>query len=350
MVRTTIKEKAAKKLDAQMKDHINAPKEENFTGDFSKIISTGSTLLDLSISGSRVRGGGLPAGILVEIFGPSQSGKTALLCEIAGAVERQGGECQFDDPEARLDQEFASLFDMNIKKENYNQPDTVTQVFKALRDWEPANKNVINGKFTDSLAALSTDMEMSEEEGDKMGMRRAKEFSEQLRKSCRLIKQRNILHVCSNQVRVNVDAGKYGKRYTSPGGEAVKFYASVRMQFSNPEKMFKKITHKGREIKKAIGIEVEVEVVKTVDSPYRKAPLIILYGYGIDDVRANLQYLKDFKKHSIYTVGDTKLDISMEESIKLVEDNDLIDALRNEVIDLWEEIEKKFESNRKKRR
>ena len=89
-------------LAAQMKRRVHAKPEvkktAEYDGDDSQIISTGSTLLDLEISGGRVRGGGLPSGILIEVFGPSSSGKTVLLCEIAGAIQRQNGQVMFNDP------------------------------------------------------------------------------------------------------------------------------------------------------------------------------------------------------------------------------------------------------------
>ena len=172
---TQMKRKAAKPVDNT--DYVAPP------GDAAYVTSTGSTLLDLAISGTRIRGGGIPAGILVEIFGPSSSGKTVLLCEIAGYVQKKG-EVMFNDPEGRLNKQFASIFGLRIKDKNYAQPDTVPEIFKAVRDWKPGDGH--HGIFADSLAALSTDLEMGKE-GDKMGMRRPKEFSEELRKTCRML-------------------------------------------------------------------------------------------------------------------------------------------------------------------
>jgi protein RecA len=342
-------------LSRQMERHAKTKpkKEEELKGNFNLIISTGSTLLDLAISGKRIRGGGLPGGIVVEAFGPSQSGKTALLSEIAGAVQRKGGDALFHDPEARLDNEFAAMFGMHIPEEKYFQPDTVTEVFKESRKWIPDNTNydeVVNGIFADSLAALSTKMEMEEEDGDKMGMRRAKEFSEQLRKFCRIINKKNYLMVCSNQVRVNMDGqNKYSPKYTVPGGLAFSFYASVRLKFGTPSKIYKEITFNGKKIKEVVGIEVEIEVIKTVDSPYRKAPIYIMYDYGIDDIRGNLQYIKDHTKNTTFMVGDRKLDPSLEKSVKMVEHYNLEKELKNEVIDLWQAIQDELKVERKSR-
>lgn len=338
-------------LSTQMQRHSKKVKEkkEEQEGDFRMVISTGSTLLDLSISGGRVRGGGIPGGIFVEIFGPSGAGKTILLCEIAGDVQRKGGEVRFDDPEARLNKQFAQLFDLNTDKIKYDTPDKVTEVFDNIRNWEPKAKG-INGTFTDSLAALSTDIEMDKDQGDKMGMRRAKEFSEGFRKNARILKQKNYLMVCSNQVRENQDAGMYGSKFKSTGGFAIGFYASLRLRAGNPEKIYKSVTIKGKEVKQVIGVETQFEVFKSsIWKPYHKAPLYILFDYGIDDIRSNLQYIKTYKKLSMYAINGQTLGKSLEESILIVEnDSDLITSLKDEVIDLWENIESKFASNRKK--
>jgi len=276
-----------------------------------------------------------------------------LLSEIAGAVQRQNGEIMFHDPEARLNKQFAQIFGLDLKDELYKVPNTVTEVFKEVRNWEPekVKKSTIHGVFADSLAALSTDTEMEKEEGDKMGMRRAKEFSEELRKTCRMITKNNYLMVCSNQVRVNVDAGPYAQKYTTPGGEAVGFYASLRLRTMKPEKIYEKVKVAGKEVKRVIGVETQIEVFKSsIWKPYRTATISILFDYGIDDIRANLQFLKDYTKETTYCLGVTKLGQSMDESIKMVEKQGLEKELKEAVIDLWENIESKFENERKSKR
>jgi recombination protein RecA len=304
-------------------------------------ISTGSTLLDLAISGGRVRGGGLPGGVLVEIFGPSGSGKTILLSEIAGDIQRKGGEVKFNDPEARLNQQFAKMFGMELKEGEYHQPDTVPEVFETLRSWNPPKKkDLIHGIMADSLAALSTEMEMEKKEGDKMGMRRAKEFSEELRKTCRILKQNNYLMVCSNQVRINVDGGNYAPKYTTPGGEAIGFYSSLRLKTKIIEKIKKKKKFHGEDVTRVVGVNIEVEVFKNS----------IWKPYGIDDIRQNLQFLKDYSNKSVYTLGCDTLDKSMDESIAIIEKEGREEELRQEVIMLWDRIEFQFNSHRKPKR
>ena len=338
-------------LSNQVKQRVNVTpnKRQEYDGDSEIMISTGSTLLDLSISGGRVKGGGIPAGILVEIFGPSGSGKTVMLCEIAGDVQRKGGAVMFNDPESRLNKSFARIFNLNTDKMQYSTPNTVPEVFAAVRKWEPEEEG-INGIFADSLAALSTDLEMDKDEGDKMGMRRAKEFSEELRKTCRILAQRRFLMVCSNQVRQNQDAGPYGPKYRAPGGEAIGFYSSLRLRAGNPTKIKEKKTISGKEVIRVIGVRTEVEVFKSsIWKPFRTAPVTILFDYGIDDIRENLQFLKDHSNSTIYVIGNRKLSKSRSESISIVEEEGLEEKLREEVIKLWEVIDKKFESNRKKK-
>ena len=340
-------------LSSQMKRKVNSVmiKKEEYDGDFGTVISTGSTLLNLAISGGRIRGGGLPGGILVEGFGPSGSGKTVLLSEIAGAVQKQGGGIMFHDPEARLNKRFAKLFGLELNEDDYHRPDTVPEVFSAVRDWEPGKKKVIHGIFADSLAALSTDMEMDNKDGDKMGMRRAKEFSEELRKTCRILSQNNYLMVCSNQVRINIDAGPYGQKYTTPGGEAIGFYASLRLRFSRPEKIKEKQKIAGKDVTRVSGVKVDVEVFKSsIWKPFHVAPVTILFDYGIDDIRENLQFIKDHTNHTQYCLGDSILSKSMEQAIKIIEESKSEDELKEEVITLWEEIENKFLQERKPKR
>jgi len=261
-------------LSKQMKRHSqkSPDKKEKKIGNFKYLISSGSTLLDLAVSGGIIKGGGFPGGIFIEIFGPNGSGKTVLLCEMAGDVQRKDGQVRFDDPEGRLNTQFAQMFDLDTEKIEYDKPDTVTEVFQNIRKWAPINPKKINGTFTDSLAALSTSLEMEGEDGDKMGMRRAKEFSEGLRKNARILVDKNYIMVCSNQIRDN--ASGYGEKTESPGGKAIGFYASIRLKADKVEKIIIKKTHKGKPVEKIIGIKTTFSIYKnSVWKPYRTAPV-----------------------------------------------------------------------------
>ena len=340
-------------ISEEVKSRVTAPKKKKaeYSGNTEIMISTGSTLLDLAISGGRVRGGGVPGGIVVEIFGPESTGKTVLLCEIAGGIQRQDGEIMFHDPEARLNKQFAEIFDLDTKSMSYMTPNTVTEVFTELRKWVPDNDN-INGVITDSLAALSTDLEMDDEDGDKMGMRRAKEFSEGFRRTARIITESNLLMVCSNQIRENVDrANRFSPKYTAPGGKAIGYYSSLRLRTSKLESLSRVKEVRGKKHKIIYGVNIEVEVFKSsIWHPNRTAPVTIDFSYGIDDIRQNLKYLKQMTGSTIYSIGDSKLDKSMDASIALVEEEGIETALREEVIDVWEEFEEQFKVERKKKK
>ena len=342
-------------ISEQMKNYVKKeePEPELSEGNFNKgVVSTGSTLLDLAISGEVVRGGGIPGGIVAEIFGPSGIGKTSMLCEVAGSTRRQGGEIQFKDPESRLKKEFAAIFDLEIDDEDIDKPDTPTQVFKPIRSWEPGSSDLIHGVFLDSSAALVSDTEL-EDKTDEYS-RRAKLFSQELRKTCRYIERKNLLVFSSNQLRQKVSNTGYGEQFEVPGGEAFKFYSSLRLRAKKPpqnHKLTKTIRYQGKDITEVIGVKNEIEVYKsTVGKPFRSAPVYVVFNYGIDDIRANLQWLKTRLGTDSYTIdGKEKVggNKGLDGAVAEVEENDLEDILRETVIDIWEEIEKEFRVPRK---
>ncbi len=320
--------------------------------DWKRTLSTGSTLLDLAISSGRKYGGGVPGGIFMEIYGRSGSGKTSILSELCGSAQAGGGDIKFMDPEARLDEEYAKTYGVHIPPDAYEQPDTVTEMFSHFTNWKPEDGNALNVFAADSLAALSTELEM--EKGDKMGMRRAKEFSTEFRKHCRTINANGWIMACSNQVR----QGSFGD--VTPGGKAAEFYASLRISVNQVDKLFKKrklttvnkdtgkkIT--GKEIERAYGICSKCVVTKSsIDKPYRDVPIYIIFDYGIDDIRGNLQWLKETLGLSTYRAVNKSYQ-RMDQAIDWIEKNDLEEELRREVIDLWQEVEEKFKHTRKRK-
>lgn len=310
--------------------------------DWKKTLSTGSTLLDLALSSGRTHGGGVPAGILLEVYGRSGSGKTSILSELCAAAQSLGGEISYLDPEARLDTLYAKTYGMDILREHYHKPDTVTEMFDIMSKWKPGGTG-INVMAADSLAALSTELEM--EKGDKMGMRRAKEFSEGLRKHCRLIEKNDWIIACSNQVR----QGDYGD--VTPGGKAVEFYSSARISVNQAEKITKKrkLEGKSKEIERVIGIKSKCVVTKSsIDKPFREAYIYIIFDYGIDDIRGNLQFIKDTEELSKYRAVDKEFQV-LDAAIKHIESNNLEHDLKEEVIELWHTIEERFRQERKQK-
>lgn len=332
-----------KKIEVQqIEDEINEEVEAKEVS-FEKMISTGSTLLDLAISGDRCYEGGVPGGIIIEIAGPSAAGKTAILTEMAVSAQTRGGEARFDDPEARLNQEYTRIYGLQLEAENYNRPDTVKEMFNGLWAWEPKNKDVINISCEDSLAALSTEMEMESE--DKYGMKRAKEFSEGLRKTCRMIANNNWIIACSNQER----DGTTGT--TTPGGKAIPYYSSLRIRIApyfKGSKIKRTKTINGKTFEKIIGIRSLCTIIKSsIDAPHRTANIFIVFGVGVDDIRGNLFYLKDVNGTKKYECPDGESYVSIEKAIEYVENHDLEEDLRKQTIEKWHEINDAFKTERK---
>lgn len=314
-------------------------------GNFDYMISTGSTLLDLAISGGAVRGGGIPCGVMLELFGPSGSGKTSLMAEMCSSAQARGGNVKILDPEGRLNKEYCEKFGLKIRPEDYERPDTVKEVFDFIEtEWEDDESKVVNIIGCDSIAALSTEMEMEKE--DKMGGKRAKEFSAGLRKMARIIAGNNKIVVFTNQERQTMAA--FGPKRTTPGGEAVKYYASLRIRVSLDKKLEREVVVAKKE-KKIVGIESLCEIVKSsIDEPFRSAPVFIIFNYGIDDVRGNLQWLKDHTGSSMYGIPDGPSKSSMNDAIKFYESNaENVLLLKNAVIDFWEEIDQALRIERK---
>jgi protein RecA len=313
-----------------------------------KVLSTGSIMLDLAISGGTTAEGGIPGGMFIEIFGPSGAGKTALLSELSASCQGKGGEVRFCDPEARLDKEYSRIYGVDVTERfDYHRPDTVSEMFiEQIWPWAPKNPGVINMIAADSIASLSTDLEMDKDEGDKMGMRRAKEFSEGLRKTCRLIAHKQWLIAFSNQIRT----GEGGKD-VAPGGKAIEFYASLRLRVkpSFPSWQIKKKVKlsSGVEVEEVIGIKSTVYIAKSsVDKPYREAEISVVFGYGIDDVRDQLQWYKDMTKETSYNCLNGKTAAAMERAIAYIEENELQRELKIRTIAMWREIQEKFKTVR----
>lgn len=319
------------------------------TVNLNRMISTGSTLLDLAISGGKVRGGGIPAGIMMELFGPSSSGKTTLLVEIGASVQDKGGEVDVADPEARLDRAYTEMHGLQIPADHYSRPDTVNQVFDEIYKWDPVKEDVVNMYAADSIAALCSDLELGED-GDKRGQKKAKDLSEGCRKTARVISKANKLVVFTNQERQS----EYGK--TTPGGFAVGYHSSLRIRIARVSRIEPEKTVKGtkKKIKKTIGILSEATIIKSsIDDEYRKAPLYIVFGFGIDDIRANLQWYKEMTASTTYeSFGHSSNEgfSSMDAAISNIEKNNLEGDLREIVIDLWGDIEEQFKVTRKKKK
>lgn len=347
--------KAEDPIANQIKKEIDSPVEEAKGLFDNGTVSTGSTLLDLEISGNRVKNGGIPGGIIVEIFGPSGAGKTSILAEICASAQARGGDYFVADPEARLDKEYAKIYGLNIDKTRYSRPDTVPEMFEKIWNWEPKPKKegAICVFAGDSLAALSTSLEMGDE--DKMGMRRAKEFSEWMRKTCRKIANNNWLVVLTNQERESPTG------IVTPGGKSIPYYSSLRLRVSSQliNKYItsaKKIGDKSLEKKKGIRSKAQIKK-SSIGDPFGEAPYSLIFNYGMDDLRENLQFLKDYTEPEIDEKTGKKKPVqypcidntwgTIDKAIEYIEEKGYEDQIKQLVIEKWHEIQDSFKTERK---
>ena len=260
------------------------------------VVSTGSLGLDIALGC-----GGLPRGRVVEIYGPESSGKTTLTLQVIAEMQKLGGTAAFVDAEHALDPGYAEKIGVNVDDLLVSQPDTGEQALE-ITDML-VRSGAVDVVVVDSVAALTPKAEIEGDMGDShMGLQ-ARLMSQALRKLTGNIKRSNTLVIFINQIRMKIGV-MFGNPETTTGGNALKFYASVRLDIRRIGSV-----KKGEEV---IGNETRVKVVKNkVAPPFRQAEFEILYGEGISflgelvDLGVNYGFIQ--KSGSWYAYGNDKI-------------------------------------------
>ncbi|MEK1939283.1 MAG: recombinase RecA [Pseudomonas sp.] len=273
-------------------------------------ISTGSLGLDIALGI-----GGLPKGRIVEIYGPESSGKTTLTLSVIAEAQRMGATCAFVDAEHALDPDYAGKLGVNVDDLLVSQPDTGEQALE-ITDML-VRSNAVDVIIVDSVAALVPKAEIEGEMGDMHVGLQARLMSQALRKITGNIKNANCLVIFINQIRMKIGV-MFGSPETTTGGNALKFYASVRLDIRR--------TGAVKEGDEVVGSETRVKVVKNkVAPPFRQAEFQILYGKGIYrngeiiDLGVQLGLLE--KSGAWYSYLGSKIGQGKANSAKYLEDN-----------------------------
>lgn len=291
-------------------------------------ISTGCLSLDIAFGV-----GGVPRGRIIEIYGPESSGKTTLAQHIVAEVQKIGGTAAFVDAEHSLDPDYAKKIGVNVSELLISQPDTGEQALEIVETL--VRSNAVDVVVVDSVAALVPQKEIEGEMGDQhMGLQ-ARLMSQALRKLTGIISKTKTVVIFINQIRQKIGI-VFGNPETTTGGNALKFYCSVRVEVRRAAQI--------KQNENIIGNRVKVKIVKNkVAAPFKTCEFDIMYNEGIsvsgDLLDAGVNYGVIKKSGNSYTYKEEKLGVGRETAKKSIKDNPkLINELRKAI---WTEIKSK---------
>ena len=300
------KEKEAKSIGANIDDTLNAIKTKFGEDSIMKLgekphvdvnaISTGSIGLDAALGV-----GGLPRGRIIEIFGPESSGKTTLSLHVVAEAQKKGGICAFIDAEHAMDPEYSKKIGVKIDELLISQPDTGEQALEIVESLVRSGK--LDVIVIDSVAALTPKDEIEGDMGQSHVGKQARLMSQALRKLTAIVARSKTIIIFINQIRMQIGV-MFGNPETTPGGKALKFYTSVRLDIRRIAQI-----KKGEEV---VGGRVRVKIVKNkVAAPFKQTEFDLLYNEGISQEGEILALGEKFgllgKGTGSYSFGEVKM-------------------------------------------